>query len=197
MSRETETEKKIKSITGKIIERQEHWTKLKEYGGSDPNWEDGCNMNLTRNHIISYIREIKEICDEEGLEYPKICETEIPPEVDSRYMARSDEIRQKAKQSLEVYEADGDYKYLLSAAGELDEAQKKQTCIENVLGYVRGLKDFIARDRLVDMRRHEEPERYLDSFRECAAKVRAILKPKPEKEEKILPLGQLSIFDFI
>ena len=190
-----ETEKKIKSIAEKIAERQGRWKWLKEHGGSDPNYEDGCNINLTRNHIISYIREIKEICDEEGQAYPQICETEIPPEVDNRYMARSDEIRQNAKRSLEVYEADGDYKYLLSAAGELDEAQKKQTCIVNVLGYVRGLKDFIARDKLVDMRRHEEPERYLDSFRECAAKVRAILKPEPEK--KILPLGQLSIFDFI
>jgi len=191
----TETEKSIKKLAEDIKRQRDHWEHLKTYGGSDPLYEDGLNMELTRNHIISDKRRIKEICEETGAQYPEEYSIETPPEIDRYYMARADEIRENAKRSLEVYEADGDYKYLLSAAGELDEAQKKQTCIVNVLGYVRGLKDFIARDKLVDMRRHEEPERYLDSFRECAAKVRAILKPEPEK--KILPLGQLSIFDFI
>ena len=45
-----------------------------------------------------------------------------------------------------------------------------------VLGYVAGLQKSIAQDNLVEMRRHREPERYLESFRDCAERVRQALE---------------------
>ena len=44
-------------------------------------------MNLVRNHIISYKRDIREHCQLYGLPVPEECYIPIPPEVDGRYMA--------------------------------------------------------------------------------------------------------------
>ncbi|NBJ90205.1 hypothetical protein [Acutalibacter sp. 1XD8-36] len=54
--------------------------------------------------------------------------------------------------------------------------QSKELCVGAVLGYVSSLRDFIARDNLVEMRRHRETERYLESFQDCADKVRQALE---------------------
>ena len=63
----------------------------------------------------------------------------------------------------------------------------------NVINYVTGLKMFIKKDSLVEMRTHEHPERYLESFQDCRKKAEDILNQEPE--EKPLPTGQLSLFD--
>ena len=34
----------------------ERWQSYHDFGGQDPFWADGCNMNLIRNHIIYYKR---------------------------------------------------------------------------------------------------------------------------------------------
>ena len=47
--------KKKVDYEAELIWEYEHWEYLKEYGGSDPHYDDGVNMNLTRNHII-YIK---------------------------------------------------------------------------------------------------------------------------------------------
>lgn len=57
-------------------------------------WPDGCNMNLTRNHIISYKRDIAELCEENGMPLPEEYFLKIPPEVDDNYMAN---LKQKAR----------------------------------------------------------------------------------------------------
>ena len=44
-----------------FIREYEHWEHFKKYGGSDPNYDDSVNMNLTRNHIIYYKNEMKNI----------------------------------------------------------------------------------------------------------------------------------------
>nr|DAM07038.1 MAG TPA: hypothetical protein [Caudoviricetes sp.] len=165
----------------------EQWEYLKEYGGSDPSWEDGGNMNLVRNHIIY----IKKQMQEQGI-HSELLSKEIPPEVDNKYMARVDEIRQAAGKALAEYKANKDYQYLLSSVGRLNKRQAEETCINNVIGYCRGLEKFIESDDLVAMRRHERYEHYLQSFHDCSIKVAEILK-KPEVFEK----RQLSIMDFI
>ena len=60
----------------------------------------------------------------------------------------------------------------------------------NVLGYVTGLRSFIKNGSLVEMRRHEHPEHYQESFLMCRQKLEAIIGV-----EKVLPLGQLTLFD--
>ncbi len=43
-----------------------HWNYILENGCNDPFWPDGTNMNLTRNHIISYKLEIAKYCEATG-----------------------------------------------------------------------------------------------------------------------------------
>lgn len=107
-----------------------------------------------------------------------------------KYEPRADEIREHARSTLQVYLSDSDYKYLRENISRLTEEQKKQISIVNVLNYVEGLKDAIENDELVWMRRHEEPDIYLDSFRECRARTEKIFKAGRK-----IPEGQLSIFD--
>lgn len=170
-----------------LIDSFSRWEHLYKYGGQDPFWEDGCNLNLIRNHILSARRRLEE------LEYfPEIYKREVPPEVDNKYMARAEEIREHAKQTLAIYLADENYQYLVKNSCQIDKKITNNICLGNVLGYVNGLRRFIEEDSLVEMRRHEKTDIYLESFRSCREKLEKILEePKPEK------LGQLSIFDFI
>ena len=45
-----------------------------------------------------------------------------------------------------------------------------------MLNYAQALETAIREDDLVTMRRHERADRYLDSFRSCAVKVRDVLE---------------------
>lgn len=70
-----------------IIEELERWKHINQNGCNDPFWEDGCNMNLVRNHIVYYKCLIAQICKENGLTLPEEYYLPLPPEVDSEYMA--------------------------------------------------------------------------------------------------------------
>ena len=52
----------------------EHWQDMFAHGCSDPAWPDGCNLNLTRNHIIATLRSLRDLGDDTSGEY-------VPPEV--------------------------------------------------------------------------------------------------------------------
>lgn len=150
------------------------WQRLYENGGSDPFWSDGVNLNLVRNHIIYFKGQIEETCplymaDELYLR-------ELPPEVDQNYMADPDKIREQARRSLQAYQADTNYQYLLCHRDSLTPKQSKELCVGAVLGYVSWLRESIARDNLVEMRRHQDTDFYLDRFRDCADKVRQALE---------------------
>lgn len=57
----------------------EHWQDIFEHGCSDPAWPDGCNLNLTRNHIIATLRSLQDLGEDTSGEY-------IPPEVENGLM---------------------------------------------------------------------------------------------------------------
>jgi hypothetical protein len=73
-----------------------HWNDLYENGCADPFWEDGCNLNLIRNHIIYYYRKIEELAEQKyqantqislfDMPEPEL-KKEIPQEVSMTYMA--------------------------------------------------------------------------------------------------------------
>lgn len=176
-----------------IRESLDRWGYIKEHGAGDPYWEDGVNLNLVRNHIIYY----KRMCEEKLLpeDYPEEYYLETPPEVDNKFMARDDIIRERAKMSLQEYKTNPDYLHLKSVLGEIPEQQKEVLRLMNILNYTAGLEQAIRDDNLVVMRKHEHPERYSESFAECRKKVEEFLGEHQEKEEKELPLGQLSLFD--
>lgn len=58
------TEQQIQDLRQNILDERNHWKYLNNNGCNDPFWPDGCNMNLTRNHIIYYRKQIEEICEE-------------------------------------------------------------------------------------------------------------------------------------
>ena len=165
----------------------DRWDYIFEHGCSDPFWPDGVNLNLVHNHICYYKKQIEEIYPEG--QRPEIFYRDTPPEVDSGYMARADEIRSKAKASLEVYKADDNFRYLKNHADALHPKDRQKIGVKNVIGYVTGLERAIAEDDLVTMRRHEYPERYLDSFESCADRVRAAIENPYQ--------GQASLFSLI
>lgn len=185
--------KNISADLGKMISQEvERWKHLQEYGGSDPFWPDGTNMNLIRNHVIYYKRQCEEKLAPE--EFPPEYQLETPPEVSNGYMARPDEIRKSAQQSLMVYEADPDFRWLQGTVGQLTEKQIKDTRIQIILNYASHLRTCIQQDNLIDMRRHQDPGRYLSDFRDCRGRVEAILGTKMGTKKE-LPVGQLSLFD--
>ena len=106
----------------------------------------------------------------------EVYQRERPPQVEDSYMARAEEIRAHAKDALASYKADPYYQYLLHHREELDDAGLKKTSILPVLNYAQALETAIREDDLVTMRRHERADRYLDSFRSCAVKVRDVLE---------------------
>jgi len=181
MSKQTETD-----LVAQLQERFRCWDALREYGGSDPFYADGVNMNLVRNHIIYYKQRIE---DQYGDgELPEIYHRPTPPEVDNDYVARSDEIRTAAQAVLAVYLADPHYCFLKSHAMMLDSAQIKRTSIRNVLGYAAALESAVANDDLITMRRHINSDAYLKSFAECEVRVREALAE---------PQTQLSLFSML
>lgn len=87
-------EDKVKECRRNIRQEIEHWKDINQNGCNDPFWPDGCNMNLTRNHIIYYQSKIREICTENRLALPDEYYLAVPPEVDANYMAS---LRQKPR----------------------------------------------------------------------------------------------------
>lgn len=184
---------KAAELGASIRESLDRWEHIKEHGAGDPLWEDGINLNLVRNHVIYYKRKCEDELPPE--EYPEEYYLETPPKVDNKFMARDDVIRERAEMSLQEYKVNPDYLYLQSVFDEIPEKQKEEFHLMNVLNYVVGLAYAIRDNDLVVMRRHEHPERYAESFTECRGKIEKYLGGHQEKEEKELPLGQLSLFD--
>ena len=80
-------EEKLNEIIMELQKSHDHWKDINENGCNDPAWPDGTNMNLVRNHIIYYRKQIEDLCAEIGTAFPTEYYFPIPPEVDSGYMA--------------------------------------------------------------------------------------------------------------
>ena len=57
----------------------EHWQDIFAHGCNDPAWPDGCNLNLTRNHIVATLHSLQDLGEDTSGEY-------VPPEVASGLM---------------------------------------------------------------------------------------------------------------
>lgn len=87
MTEKRTPKQEIRLLCKKIKETRKRWERINEEGCNDPHWPDGCNMNLLRNHMISYKMEIAEICVENGIKLPEEYFLQLPKEVDNNYMA--------------------------------------------------------------------------------------------------------------
>lgn len=176
-----------------LIREYLHWEHLREYGGSDPFYDDATNMELTRNHIIYAKKQLEEKYGADRGKYPEIYFRELPPETVKGYMANAMQIRDRAAEVLDSYLADANFRYLLCNKDFLTKKEAEKISIENVLNYAAGLAAALRNDDLIAMRRHTvKPESYLESFASCAENVKKILREKSE----ILPEqdGQMTLF---
>ena len=164
----------------------DHWHILYTQGGSDPFWADGVNLNLVRNHILHYRRRIDELSPDETRR--DLYHRELPPIVESEYMANPEEIRQKAKASLQKLEQDENYRYLRRKEKTLTPKQIEAANIHSLVAYVQGIRTALEKDDLVTLRRAGDVDWMVKCFAERVEQVRQ-MKP-PENE-------QLSLFAFL
>ncbi len=189
------SEKKTKKISSpkseyerllnSLEERYARWHHIHENGCNDPTWSDGCNMNLVRNHIINYKRQLKTLCEEHDLELPEVYHRELPTEVDSDFMANTELIDENARKALSILESHPDYLELLDFGSRLSPKQKDKIFYNTVVGYVSRLRDAIENHHYIHMRCFSRHENYVESFVNCLAKAKAM---EPEQY-------QLSLFD--
>lgn len=176
---------KVKKIKQKMQAEYRMWEHLKTQGGNDPWWEDGYNMNLTRNHIL----DLRHQCETElqPEDYPEEYHLPLPQQVDDNYMARPDEIRRNAANTLRICLESSVYQYV--------KANYKVLGMDAEIAMlpVEGLQDMAKHEDLVYMRRYEKPDHILDLLQECKGKIMQLLG----EDKKELPEGQLSIFDFM
>ena len=176
---------KVKEIKQKMQAEYRRWQNLKTRGGNDPFWEDGYYMNLTRSHIIALRHQCETELQPE--DYPEEYNFPIPPQVDDNYMARPDEIRRNAANTLRICLESSVYQYVKANYKVLGRKA------EIAMLPVEGLQNMAKHEDLVYMRRYEKPERILNSLQECKEKIMKLL----DEGKKELPKGQLSIFDFM
>lgn len=91
MAGKVSQEDKLKQIVNELNHSYERWNDINDNGCNDPAWADGINMNLVRNHIIYYRRQIEDICAETGKSFPSEYYYPVPPAVDSNYMSTLDQ----------------------------------------------------------------------------------------------------------
>lgn len=178
-----------------LIREYEHWEYLKEFGGSDPFYDDATNMNLTRNHIIYAKRQLEGLYGGDMSKYPDIYFRELPPITRNGYMARAGEIRDRSVEVLDLYLSDANFQYLLCNRDLLSKKEAEKISIDNVLGYAYGLATALKQDDLITMRRHEKrPETYLESFASCAEKVKKIISEKRVEPSEQTKGCQMTLF---
>ena len=148
------------------------WEHLYEHGGSDPFWSDGTNLYLLRTQIINCKRKIEE--ENTMFLLPDAYYRDIPPEVSRNYMARPDEIRENARKAMAIIDANEDLKFVREQSKNLSEKELKRLCIPAIIGYAVNIRRAIAENDLLTMRRYECPDRYLDSFRSAAERIRSL-----------------------
>lgn len=76
--------KRSKQLGKEIRDSRKRYEDLRVHGGSDPFWSDGVNMNLCRNHVMYFRKQVETELDPEN--YPEEYFLEIPAEVSVHYI---------------------------------------------------------------------------------------------------------------
>lgn len=79
----------LQTLVKEIRDQYKLWAAIAKHGCGDPFWEDGCNMNLVRTHIIGLRLKINEQATKEMKPLPKEFYWALPPEVPDTFMVRN------------------------------------------------------------------------------------------------------------
>lgn len=186
-----EKKSKKEKLIAELISDYDIWDRQYREGAGDPFYTDGDNLNLKRNHIIYDKRQIEENLSED--EYPQEYYRELPPELPHDYMAKAEEIRRKAAELLKAARASPDAQYLLQNSQESKIPKDISQSVKIAVNRLKALERDIVTDDLVELRmfiKSDGPQ----YWKEIADRLRTEIEKKQSRE---MPLGQLSIFDFI
>ena len=167
-----------------LKERFDRWDDIYKNGANDPFWPDGTNLGFVKNHIIYYKSQMeKQIKDGK---FPEIYYRETPPDIESSYMARPDEIRKNAKRSLNTLNENNDLGYIKRKAVTVDKSFVDKTAAKSLISSLKILSDAVEKDDLVTMRRYENVDDLLSEINICAEQLRRYVPPEN---------SQLTLFD--
>lgn len=171
----------VAQIKAEIAREQARWHEIYTNGCHDPFYADGVNLELVRNHIIHYVRELKARSRQPEQLSLFMCaeaedaDIELPPEVPQDYMAKPEEIRTKALQTMAALISSPEAQFVmrhppLDAAGE-------KTLHLNVYqnNYFTNLECAIQKDDYVTMRRYGDTDYWLSAYHTEASKLRSYL----------------------
>ena len=174
----------VAEYTASLEERFDRWDEVYKNGCRDPFWSDGVNLNLIRNHIQYYKSELENCITDEA--YPDAYYRDTPPKVDSEYIARKEEIKENAINTLSVLQNDATLKMIKRKMLGIDEKFLVKNSVKAVVNYETALQNAIDENDYVVMRRYEQPDYFLDSINRCAEKMSEYVPPENQ---------QMSLFD--
>ena len=196
----TDKDMELARLASSLTESFARWDFLLQNGGSDPYWPDGFNMNLVRNHIISYKKQIEALMDQESEEislfsrtYPDVYYRETPDEVSDDYMSKADEIRARANQQIVLYENDPNFRYCLENhdkvfPGGETKATKAAGLHIHVTAILTRYRYCIEKDNLVDMRCYfREPyEKKAPEWAKAAQDLKNFLSKEHDPKDDVI-----------
>lgn len=191
--------KMTKSLPERLREDYARWDDLHEHGGHDPNWPDGCNLQLVRNHIISDKVRIEQEMDPK--DYPEEYFQPLPPDVPVGYMANPDQIISRAKKAIAVIQASKDYAWISEHMYDPEIPKAERQKMAAVMGRIGdGMMAAANGDDLVRLRSTfwNGPDDVLSDMSRIRSRIgvsRLSAQPQEENSEGIP--GQMSIFDFL
>lgn len=78
----------IPELQKSIQESFKRWDLIRRKGTHDPFYEDGVNLGLVRNHILSYQETLKELCKTTGTPCPKEAKRRPPAKLRQTFCAK-------------------------------------------------------------------------------------------------------------
>lgn len=172
--------KQYNDLLAALRAEYQKWQTIHDLGWQDPFTPDGANMKLVRDHIISFRKNIQELCEEQDLPKPEELALPLPPVVPNNYMAGSENIRTDARNALKIYEEDIEYQYILQIR-DLPDVQngRAQKEIKATIRLVSSLRDAIEADDLLTMRQYgRNVDIYTDAIHRAAEKCKSLLEKK-------------------
>lgn len=88
---------KLRALLTEIRNEYQAWDEIAEHGCGDLFWEDGANMNIVRNHILYYKKQLISQAEEENAPIPQEVYWALPPEVPDTYMVKSGRCYKRCK----------------------------------------------------------------------------------------------------
>lgn len=101
--RKRKPQEQVKLYAREILKELSRYKEILENGCNDPNWSDGANLLLIRNHVLYYKREIEQICKDNSLDLPPEYYYPTPAEQDKNYMANKNTERFKKLNGMVFY----------------------------------------------------------------------------------------------